>query len=61
MLAVLLAVLGVAIGFGVSTVITKQKAGSAEAKAQKELQKAKKEADKMIVEAREESSKATVS
>lgn len=58
MLAVLLAVLGVAIGFGVSTVITKQKAGSAEAKAQKELQKAKKEADKMIVEAREESSKA---
>lgn len=58
MLAVLLAVLGVAIGFGASTVITKQKAGSAEAKAQKELQKAKKEADKMILEAREESSKA---
>ncbi len=58
MLAVLLAVLGVAIGFGASTVITKQKTGSAEAKAQKELQKAKKEAEKMILEAREESSKA---
>lgn len=58
MLAVLLAVVGVAVGFGASTIITKQKAGSAEAKAQKELQKAKKEADKLIIAAREESSKA---
>lgn len=57
MIAVLLAVLGVAIGFGASTVITKQKTGSAEEKAHKELQKAKKEADKLILEAKEESNK----
>lgn len=58
MLAGLLAVLGVAVGFGASTVVTKQKSGAAETKAQKELQKAKKEADKLITEAREESIKA---
>jgi ribonuclease Y len=58
MIAVLLAVLGVAIGFAASTVITKQRTGSAEEKAQKELQKAKKEADKLVAQAREDAGKA---
>jgi len=58
MLAVLLAIVGLVAGFGASTVVTKQKQGSAEAKAQKELARAKKEADKLIDQAREESNKA---
>lgn len=58
MIEALLAIAGVAAGFGASTVITKQRMGSAEEKAKKELAKAKKEADKMITEAREESLKA---
>lgn len=58
MLAVLLAIVGLAVGFGASTVITKQRLGSAEEKAQKELQKAKKEADKLIDQAREDANKA---
>lgn len=58
MIAVLLAVLGVAIGFGASTIITKQRRSSAEEKADKELQKAKKEAEKLISQAQEEANKA---
>lgn len=58
MLEVLLAIAGLATGFGASTVITKQRMGSAEAKAQKELDKAKKEAEKLISQAREEANKA---
>lgn len=58
MIAVLLAVLGVAIGFAASTAITKQRRSSAEEKADKELEKAKKEADKLVSQAREEASKA---
>lgn len=61
MIAVLLAVLGIAIGFGASTVVTKQRRSSAEEKADKELQKAKKEADKLIAQAQEEASKAVES
>jgi ribonuclease Y len=57
MLAVLLAIIGLAAGFGASTVITKQRMGSAEEKAQKELAKAKKEAEKLISQAREEANK----
>jgi len=58
MLPILLAVIGVVVGFGASTVIMKQRTGSAEEKAQKELQKAKKEADKLIAQAQEEATKA---
>lgn len=58
MLEVLLAIAGLAAGYGASTVITKQRMGSAEAKAEKELQRAKKEAEKLISQAREEANKA---
>jgi len=57
MLAVLLAVAGLAVGFGTNVVITKRRIGSAEIKAEKELEKAKKEASKLIDKAREESKK----
>ena len=40
MLSVVLAIVGVFIGFGGSTVITKNRMGSAEAKAEKELERA---------------------
>lgn len=58
MLPILFAVIGIAVGFGASTVVMKQRTGSAEEKAQKELQKAKKEADKLIAQAREDANKA---
>jgi ribonuclease Y len=58
MLEVLLAIVGVAVGFGASTVVTKQRQGSLEAKAEKELQKAKKEAEKLVEQAKEEATKA---
>ena len=58
MIAALLAIVGLAVGFGASTVITKQRRSSAEEKAEKELQKAKKEADKLIAQAREDANKA---
>jgi ribonuclease Y len=57
MIAVLLAVIGIAVGFGASTVITRQRLGSAEEKAEKELAKAKKEAEKLIEQARDEANK----
>ncbi len=52
--SIVLAVLGIALGFGASTAVTKKKLGSAEANAQKELDRAKKEADKQMAKAREE-------
>lgn len=58
MLTILFAVIGIVVGFGASTIIMKQRTGSAEEKAQKELQKAKKEAEKLISQAREEANKA---
>ncbi|MEO7364617.1 MAG: ribonuclease Y [Candidatus Saccharimonadales bacterium] len=58
MTAVLLAIVGLIVGFGGNMVVTKQRQGSAEEKAKKELEKAKKEADKMIATAREEALKA---
>ena len=58
MLEALLAIAGLIAGFGAKTVITKQKMGSAEARAEKELAKAKKEAEKLVDQAREESNKA---
>ncbi len=58
MLAVLLAIVGLAAGFGANMAVNKQRVGSSEEKAKKELQKAKREADKMIDQAREDAAKA---
>lgn len=57
MIEALLALVGVAVGFGASTVMTRKRMGSAEEKAEKELVKAKKEATKLVDQAREESKK----
>lgn len=51
---ILLAIAGIALGFGASTVATKKKLGSAEERVEKELKKAQKEAEKLIQEARDE-------
>ena len=53
-ITIVLALAGVAIGFGANNAMTKKKLGSAEDQAQKELAKAKKEADKLVSAAREE-------
>jgi ribonuclease Y len=58
MMEALLAIVGLIVGFGTNTVVTRQRVGTAEAKADKELQKAKKEADRLVDEAREEANKA---
>ena len=58
-LTILLAIAGIGLGFGASTVVTKKKLGSAEEQAQKDLAKAKKEATKLIDEARAEAARAT--
>ncbi len=58
MTAILLAIVGLLVGFAASTFITKNRMGSAEKKAIKELERAKKEATKLIDQAREESNKA---
>lgn len=57
MIAVLLALVGIAAGYGASTVITRKRMGSAEEKAEKELAKAKKEAAKLVDQAKEEARK----
>lgn len=56
-LTLVLALAGVGIGFGVNQTLTKQKLGSAEEAAEKELKKAKKEAAKALEDAREEAAK----
>ena len=56
-LTIVLAVVGLGVGFGANTAITKKKVGSAEEQAKKELSKAKREATKLIDEAREEAAK----
>ncbi|HTE22177.1 MAG TPA: ribonuclease Y [Candidatus Limnocylindria bacterium] len=53
-LAVLLAVAGIGVGFGASNYTTRKKIGSAEEAAEKELKRAKKEAEKALSDAREE-------
>ena len=58
MIEVLLAIAGLVAGFGASTAVNKQRRGSAEGKAQKELDKAKKEANNLVERAREEANKA---
>jgi ribonucrease Y len=56
-ITIVLALVGLGVGFGANTVITKQKVGSAEEQAKKELSKAKKEAAKVIDDARQEAAK----
>ncbi|MEO6513623.1 MAG: ribonuclease Y [Candidatus Saccharimonadales bacterium] len=56
-LTIVLTLVGLGLGFGANTVITKRRVGTAEDKAEKELAKAKKEADKQLAEAREEALK----
>ena len=57
MLYVVLAIVGLVIGFGVNMVLSKNRMSSAEANAKKELEKAKKEATKLVDQAKEEASK----
>lgn len=57
LVTIVLAVVGLGVGFGTNTVITKKKVGSAEEQAKKELSKAKREATKLIDEARVEAAK----
>ncbi len=56
-LTIVLAVAGLAIGFGGNAIITRTKAGRAEEAAQKEIDKAKKEARKVVQEARDQAAK----
>ena len=56
-ISIVLAVVGLGIGFGASTAITRKRIGSAEDQAKKELTKAKKEASKLIDDAREEANR----
>ena len=53
-ITIVLAIAGVAVGFGASTAVTKKKLGSAEEKAQKDLARAKKEAAKLVDDAKKE-------
>ncbi len=56
-ITIVLAVAGLAVGFGANTVVTKKRLGSAQDQAEKELGKAKREADKLLDEARAEAGK----
>lgn len=58
-ITLVLAMVGIAVGFGASNVAAKKKLGSAQDQATKELAKAKKEAGKLIEDAREEANKAS--
>lgn len=53
---IVLALIGLIVGFGGSTVVTKKKLGSVEAEAEKELKKAKKQAEEELKKARDEAS-----
>jgi ribonuclease Y len=52
-ITIVLAIVGIGVGFGASTAVTKKKLGSAEDAAKKELAKAKKEGEKLVSDARE--------
>ncbi len=56
-ITIVLAVAGLAIGFGTNTVLTKRKVGSAQEQADKELSKAKKDSAKLLDEAKDEAAK----
>lgn len=53
-LTIVLAVVGIGVGFGSSTMLTKRRLGSAAAAASEELEKAKREASKLVASAKEE-------
>lgn len=53
-ISLILAVVGIGTGFGVSTYVQKQKSGAVEEKTKKELDKAKKEAESLISKAKTE-------
>ena len=53
-IAFVLAAIGIGVGYGASTYLTKQKLGNAEEKAEKDLKKAKIEAEKLITKAKQE-------
>jgi len=55
-ITIVLAIAGIGVGFGASTVVTKKKIGTAEAEADKKLEKAKKEATKLVEQAKSEAS-----
>jgi ribonuclease Y len=57
-ITIVLALAGIAVGFGANNVITQRKVGSAEEQAKKELARAKKEANKLVEEARGQVAKA---
>lgn len=57
--AIVLALVGVGIGFVANAVLTRQKIGSAEEQAKKELARAKKEASKLVEEARNQVAQAS--
>lgn len=56
-LSIVLAVVGLGVGFGANNIISKHRQGDLEAKAEKEKLRAEKEADKVISQAREEAAK----
>lgn len=53
-ITVVLALVGIGVGFGASTAVSKQKLSKADENAQKELKKAKQEAEKLVTKAKEE-------
>jgi ribonuclease Y len=55
--AIVLAVAGIGVGFGANTLLAKRRVGTAEDQAKSELDKAKRDADKLVVAAREEAAK----
>lgn len=56
-ITIVVAVAGLAVGFGGNVAITRQKAGKVEDQAKKELEKAKKEARKVVQDARDEAAR----
>ena len=56
-LSIVLAVVGLGVGFGASTFMAKKKQTDLETKAEKERQKAEKEAEKLVAQARDEAAK----
>jgi len=56
-LSIVLAVVGLGVGFGASSVVSKRRQGNLEAQVEKEKQKAQKEADKLVIQAKEEALK----
>lgn len=57
LVTIVLALVGLGVGFGANTVLTRQRVGTAEEQAKKELDKAKREASKIINDARDEAGK----